>query len=213
MPIHDWRRVDAGVFHDFHTTWIGLLRSALNSGLLPSRYYALVERHARGLEPGVMERDAGTSQQRSLVIRHTSRHQLIALIEIVTPDQKASRNTLRALIDKSAAVLARGIQLLLIDLFPPGPHDPQGVQGALWISLGHDTSEQPADKPLTLAAYSADAIPTAYIDSVAVGDSLPDMPLFLEPEKYISVPLEATYQAAYAGTAEFYRNILEASPS
>ena len=46
MPVHDWTRVEAGIFHDFHTVWIGHLRTALNEGLLPKGYYALVEQHA-----------------------------------------------------------------------------------------------------------------------------------------------------------------------
>jgi hypothetical protein len=41
MPVHDWTRVDAGIFHDFHLGWIGELRGALNGGLLPEGYYAL----------------------------------------------------------------------------------------------------------------------------------------------------------------------------
>src|SRR5438874_1476540 len=46
MPVHDWTRVEAGIFHDFHTVWTVALRSALNEGLLPQGYYALVEQHA-----------------------------------------------------------------------------------------------------------------------------------------------------------------------
>ena len=46
MGVHDWTRVDAGIFHDFHTVWISNLRSALNAGVLPDTYYALAEQHA-----------------------------------------------------------------------------------------------------------------------------------------------------------------------
>jgi hypothetical protein len=46
MPVHDWTRVDAGVFHDFHNVWIGELRNALNSGLLPPEFYAMSEQLA-----------------------------------------------------------------------------------------------------------------------------------------------------------------------
>ena len=46
MPVHDWTRVDAGLFHSFHTTWIVQINTALNSGLLPEGYYALAEQHA-----------------------------------------------------------------------------------------------------------------------------------------------------------------------
>jgi len=38
MPIHDWSRVDAGLFHDFHQAWTIELRKALNRGLLPPGY-------------------------------------------------------------------------------------------------------------------------------------------------------------------------------
>jgi hypothetical protein len=30
MPVHDWTRVDAGIFHDFHNAWITELRNVLN---------------------------------------------------------------------------------------------------------------------------------------------------------------------------------------
>src|ERR1700737_1451932 len=54
MPIHDWTRVDAGIFHDFHHTWITEIKRALNRGLLPSEYYALAEQIAGGLGPDVL---------------------------------------------------------------------------------------------------------------------------------------------------------------
>jgi hypothetical protein len=46
MPVYDWTRVEAGIFHDFHTVWTGALRNALNGDLLPEGYYALAEQHA-----------------------------------------------------------------------------------------------------------------------------------------------------------------------
>ena len=48
MPIHDWTRVDAGLFHDFHQSWSVTLRNALNSGGLPPEYFALIEQRMRG---------------------------------------------------------------------------------------------------------------------------------------------------------------------
>ena len=43
MPVHDWTRVDAGLFHNFHQNWITFLCGALNTGVLPDNYYALAE--------------------------------------------------------------------------------------------------------------------------------------------------------------------------
>src|SRR5260370_42510597 len=46
MPVHDWTRVEAGIFHAFHVAWIPEIQKSLNGGLLPERYYALAEQHA-----------------------------------------------------------------------------------------------------------------------------------------------------------------------
>jgi hypothetical protein len=54
MPIHDWARVAANLFHDFHQTWTIAIRNALNGGLLPRGYSALVRQHAGGVVPDVI---------------------------------------------------------------------------------------------------------------------------------------------------------------
>jgi hypothetical protein len=54
MPIHDWTRVDAGIFHAFHHDWITDIARALNRGVLPPDYYALPEQLAGGLGPDVL---------------------------------------------------------------------------------------------------------------------------------------------------------------
>src|SRR5437667_4632196 len=54
MPIHDWTRVDAGIFHAFQHDWITEIARALNRGLLPAAYYALPEPLASGLGPDVL---------------------------------------------------------------------------------------------------------------------------------------------------------------
>src|SRR5262249_56462080 len=54
MPIHDWTRVDAGIFHDFHHAWIEEIKRVLNGGLLPDDYYAMAEQHAAGFGPDVL---------------------------------------------------------------------------------------------------------------------------------------------------------------
>jgi hypothetical protein len=55
----------------------------------------------------------------------------------------------------------------------------------------------PAGKPLTLAAYQCLPNKTAYVEPVAAGDPLPEMPLFLRGEWHVKAPLEETYQAAW----------------
>src|SRR5262249_17981173 len=159
MPVHDWTRVEAGIFHGFHTMWTVALNNALNAGLLPPGYYALPEQHAgraiadiltphTSTDPGVapwLPPDQGgiavaeapprvhrkqsvelapLTRRRSLAIRHVSGHHLVALIEIVSPANKDRAGSIEELVEKAAAALEHGIHLLLVDLFPPGPHDP-----------------------------------------------------------------------------------------
>lgn len=59
MPVHDWTRVEAGIFHSFHNAWITHLVDSLNSGLLPSDYYALGEQHAGRLVTDILALHAG----------------------------------------------------------------------------------------------------------------------------------------------------------
>jgi hypothetical protein len=157
------------------------------------------------------EIDLYVLKQHTLVIRHSSDDRIIALLEILSPGNKSSRHAFRAFLDKATAALAHGYHLLMVDLHPPTLRDPQGIHGALWEEIVEDTYVAPQDKPLTLAAYSAGLLKKAYVEPVAVGDLLPNMPLFLHPNSYVSVPLEATYQAAWRGVPERWRTVLEGS--
>jgi hypothetical protein len=59
MPIHDWTRVDAGLFHDFHQDWTIELRRSLNAGRLPPGYIALADQQAGGPIPDVLTLNRG----------------------------------------------------------------------------------------------------------------------------------------------------------
>lgn len=54
MPLHDWTRMQAGDFHDFHQGWIIRLRDALNQGPLPQGYMAMAEQVTGGPIPDVV---------------------------------------------------------------------------------------------------------------------------------------------------------------
>src|SRR5258708_5957820 len=58
MPVHDWTRVDAGIFHAFHLNWLGRLQDALNDGILPAGHYALAEQHAGRMLPDLLTLNA-----------------------------------------------------------------------------------------------------------------------------------------------------------
>jgi hypothetical protein len=145
------------------------------------------------------------------VIRHVSRHQIIAMIEIVSPGNKGSRHEFRALVEKACQVLRSGIHLVIIDVFPPGPRDPQGIHKAIWDEFIDNDFELPVGKPLTLASDIGGPVPEAFIEPTAVGSLTAEMPLFLTPEVYVLLPLEATYQSAWEAVPAFYREILTAT--
>lgn len=150
---------------------------------------------------------------RHLVIRHLSGHQVVALIEIVSPSNKDRKAHVRELAEKVVRSLEAGVHVLLLDLLPAGAHDPRGLHGAVWSYFDTASFEPPADGPLTLASYAWDGEePEVYLEPFAAGQALIDMPLFLTPECYVPVPLEPTYLAAYRGMPQFWRDVLEHGP-
>ncbi|HEV8062648.1 MAG TPA: DUF4058 family protein [Gemmataceae bacterium] len=229
MPVHDWTRADAGIFHSFHQLWIGNICTALNEGVLPDSYFALLELAARRPVPDVLtlhldnDDSSDGRDRRQLAVaeapprarlvkrteaerylekvdRITVRHrrgEIVAVIEIVSPGNKHSKAALRSFVEKAADFIQLGIHLLVIDLFPPTKRDPQGIHKAIWDEFEEDECDLPADKPLTLASYEAGPEKTAYVNFVGVGDILPDQPLFLQPERYVLVPVDATYQETW----------------
>jgi hypothetical protein len=148
-----------------------------------------------------------------IAIRHVGGDRVVAVLEIVSPGNKASRHALRAFIDKAVEFLEAGIHLLVLDLFPPSSRDPEGIHAAIWSEVIDDKFQLPAGKRLTLVSYSAGSVKRAYIEPVSLGAELPQMPLFLEPDFYVNVPLEATYQTAFQAVPKRWRSELEATSS
>ncbi len=138
--------------------------------------------------------------RRRIAIRHIRNRRLVAVIEIVSPGNKASKAESDDLRDKSVGLLRASVHLLLIDPFPPTRRDPHGLHDAVWRVLTGKRFEPPADKPLTLAAYVARGENTfsAFVEPTAVADRLPDMPLFLTSDLHVATPLGDTYQSAWA---------------
>ena len=191
MPMHDWTKVEAGIFHAFHHGWISALSDALNGGKLPTDYYALPEQVAAGFGPDVLTLQGGSGddsssdtstallarpratftaqtdaefyrrKKSSIVVRHVSGDRIVAMIEIVSPGNKSNRHAFQAFVDKACELLEHRIHLLVID-----------------------------------------------IEAVAVGQPLPDMALFLEPNGCVMVPLEATYESAFAAMPKRWRTVL-----
>ncbi len=241
MPIHDWTRVSANLFHDFHQTWTINLRNALNQGLLPTGYSALVEQHAGGVVPDLLALERKSKPKRPdeprkggvitavapatrhvvrtqaeisarrgnrVIIRHPLGH-VVCVIEIVSPGNKGSRAALRSFVEKSVEFLRQGVHLLVVDLFPPSVRDPQGIHKAIWDEFDDVPFELEVKQPLTLVAYVAAEEKIAYVEPVGVGETLPDMPAYLDQHSYVPVPLEATYQTTWDSCPEDMRDVVE----
>jgi Protein of unknown function (DUF4058) len=244
MPIHDWSRVDANVYHHFHQQWTIAISNALNAGVLPAGYSALVEQHSGGPVPDVLavqrqirngpgeptgglllttppkvrhvfqsKQDVLAARGNRVVIRHRL-GEVVCVIEVVSPGNKGSKAAFRAFISKMIEFLQNGVNLLIIDLFPPTPRDPHGIHRAVWDEYEEQPFELPADRPLTLAAYVAPDLlvgtfATAYVEQVRVGDVLPDMPAYLDRTGHVPVPLESTYQVAWANCPADMRELVE----
>ena len=49
----------------------------------------------------------------------------------------------------------------------------------------------------------------AYVTPAAIGDPIPQLPLFIAPKHYVNLPLTETYAATFRGMAKFWRDVLE----
>jgi hypothetical protein len=241
MPIHDWTRTYAGIFHSFHPSWCGRIQDRLNGGVLPEDYYALTEQVAVGIEGDVLTlQDRGDAppdptdtgggavlatapktrfvavlgqfpprKKNTVAVRDVSDDRVVAVIEIISPGNKESRSGFRAFLDKTVDLVAKGVHLLILDLFPPTPRDPHGIHAAILDEMTGETFVPPAGEPLTAVAYEADRPPRAYIEPLAVAAVLPDMPVFLKPGRCVMLPLEETYQSAYAAVPRRWRRVID----
>ncbi|HEX3316190.1 MAG TPA: DUF4058 domain-containing protein, partial [Gemmataceae bacterium] len=144
----------------------------------------------------------------SIAVRHVSGDRIAAMLEIASPGNKSSRYALRSFVDKACELLERRIHLLIVDPFPPGPRDPEGLHAAIWAEVEGIAFAPDPERPLTAVAYECDDLTRAYVETFAVGHLLPKMPLFLEADGCVMVPLEATYRAAFDSLPKRWQAVL-----
>ncbi len=180
MRVHDWSRVDDGTFHHFHHSWIEEIQRALNGGLLPAWLYALAEQHASEFGPDVLALQAPGEAG-----------------EIENGDG----GTALLVAPPKAKMTVQGSQ----DFYT---HKQKSVAVR---HASDDEYHQPVDKPLTLVAYESKIFSgvTAYIEPIAVGDPLTDMPLYVSADGYVSIPLQETYDRAFAALPRRWASVLE----
>jgi len=146
-------------------------------------------------------------RQKRIVIHH-SLGDVVALIELVSPENKRTFKSLDRFRTKVLSAIDQRQHVLILDILPPKTHDPRGMHAVIWDEFSDAVYEPPTDRPLTLASYEADDITRAYVQPVSVGGSMPPMPVFLSPGWYVEVPLEATYHEAWEGAPKPWRAML-----
>lgn len=142
---------------------------------------------------------------RVIAVRHRSGDRLVAIIEIVSAGNKHDAADLGSLVEKTVVALSKGIHVVLIDLHPPGPIDSQGLHNLIWAELGQEPVDLPRDRPLQIVSYLSRGKVSGFIEPLAVGDVLPDAPLFLDDGRFVNLPLEPTYMAAFDALPEHLR--------
>lgn len=241
MPIHAWSAAPPGLFHHFHQRWSVAICDRLNDGRLPEDCFALLEQNAVGLYPDVLTLRSGLGGPRTgglavadapprarFVQRSSEEHayaakanrvvvrnsagRIVSVIEIVSPGNKNTRSAVRSFVEKAVDLISQGVNVLVVDLFPPSPRDPQGLHSLVWGEIQEEPFELPPDKPLTVASYAAGIPVTAYVEPVAVGDPLPEMALFLDPDTYVPVPLESAYEETWSRCPRQFKDAVVGGP-
>ena len=155
------------------------------------------------------EIQAYVKKQNNVVIRHASGDRIVAILEVLSEGNKSNKKAFGQLLSKFSATLEQGVHLLLVDLYPHTSRDPQGIHGAVWSEMFADDYQAPEAKPLTAVAYRAGPVVSAFVEPLAVGDSLPEMPLFIEGSRYVPVALESTYQLAWRRVPLRWQKVIE----
>jgi hypothetical protein len=156
------------------------------------------------------------TEPRTLAIRHASGDRLIALLELTSPANKDRRRSVDAFVDKAATALEHGVHVSILDLLPPRPlanaDEPHALIPRLARELNLAPLDAPPEKPLMVAALDAGDPPTRplelFAEPLAVGDTLPPLPIFLKPGRHVLLDLPATYAAAWEATPKRWRNVI-----
>ena len=139
-----------------------------------------------------------------IVIRHHL-GRIVAVIEIVSPGNKDGVKALRDFVEKIASYIDRGIRVVVIDLFPPTKRDPFGIHKAIWDQIVEEDFTFPPNTDRVMASYEAGTTKTAFVEPIGVGDTMRDMPLFVEEGIHVWLPLDSTYQTSWNATPEAIR--------
>jgi hypothetical protein len=148
---------------------------------------------------------------RHILIRDQLRNdRVVAVIEIVSRANKASRPECDKFVTKSLNLFGKGIHLVFIDLQPATPVAREGLHAKICEAYGEAPPEPPRDRTLQAVSYQVleNARVRAHVVPLKVGDGLPEMPVFLLPHRFVRLPLEETYTTAFESLPKKFREAL-----
>lgn len=210
-------------WHGFHHAWATNIASSLNRAL-PERYHAEPSvKYNIEIDVGVLDRNQSESgvvreampvtawslsrptqslqvQVLSDIVEILLYHdlggrQLVAAIELVSPSNKDRRASRSAFVSKCAAVLQQGLGLLIVDIVTERRAN---LHNALLARLS-PPEWVPMEAVLYAASYHVEmrqGTPSldTWEEPLAIGSSLPSMPLILRGGPHVVVPLDTTYE-------------------
>jgi hypothetical protein len=172
-----------------------------NPGFQPAQYelgtLALLDAPPKVTFVDDLDDEYYVRKRRTIAIRHVTGNDLVALVEIMSPGNKSSQSHLEQFVEKVILSLQTGIHVLIVDIHPQTSRDPKGIHAVIAHELGREVTRFEEQKPLSLVSYRVNGETRAFVEPVAGGDQLTPMPLFLSEQRYVYVPLEETYKAAF----------------
>jgi hypothetical protein len=198
-------------WESFHVNWAGAMADALNDRLLPEGYFA--EEHAQlgaraaTLPAQVWEPPAPTmvvpaafpDSFEVLVFQGEGGATLVAAIELISPANKDRPAHRQAFAINCASYLCQGISLMIVDIVTSRQAN---LHNEMMRLLGNGDAFALPDKVVLYAVAYRPLVrdQTEQIEvwpaTLALGQTLPVLPLALDAELCLPLDLEATYTAA-----------------
>jgi hypothetical protein len=223
MPLRRWKNPNVA-WKSFHNFWVAKIAEQLNE-VLPAGFQARPTELAVGIEPDVLTFQIRSDTEtpappnptpelmeptRTAVLSppmespfvgiysdYDATH-LVAAIDIISPTNKRSKPDRQEFVNKAILLLREGVHLMVIDVLsdPPRPirrdilhrleMEEETKEDRLWIASYCSLLKEDPQPHVTVREWARD---------VAVGDTLPSLPLFLiADELWVMLDLEATYR-------------------
>ena len=205
----------------FHSAWASNIAFHLNRGLLPEEYYAQPQVEVAGrvevdvatfrdAEPGgavatyapppaVLTApldEAGIEAYTVTVTHDFGGPQLRACIELVSPANKDRPAARRAFAAKCANHLRRGVGVIIVDVVTARAADLHvEIASSLDHAEGLDWTSPTKLYAVSYRGLVEDSSPRveAWPHALAIGEALPELPLWLEPDLCLPLALEESY--------------------